>query len=115
MPTLPDRIENFIAWLDAELDRRHITDAVLARRAGINQSVISRARSGDLPGFKSCLAIGIGLNVPPEIVLRAAGHLPPLPVSDTIQLELVSILSNATDQQRREILRYARYVIETDK
>lgn len=115
MPTLlPDRIEHFLGWLDAELTDRGITDSDLARRGGISHAVISRARHGQLPGWEACKGIARGLNLPPEIVLRAAGHLPPEPARDSAQLELQLLLAGATEQQKKEILRYARYIVKPE-
>lgn len=111
MPTLlPDRIENFLTWLDLELADRQITDSELARRGGISHAAISRARHGQLPGWEACKGIARGLNLPPEIVLRAAGHLPAFPEMDPVKAEMIMILDMADENQKKEILHYARFI-----
>ncbi|MBA4376971.1 MAG: hypothetical protein C0401_12485 [Anaerolinea sp.] len=112
---LPDRIDFFRAWLDSELSQRGLTDIELARRGGISHAVISRARHGQIPGWEACKGIAKGLGLPAEVVFRAAGHLPPDPKSDATIMELLNTLAGADEQQKKEILHYARYIIESAK
>ena len=114
MPTLPDRIENFVAWLDREILTRGLTDAELSRRGGIVQSVISSARAGKLPSWTACVGIARGLNLPAEVVFRAAGHLPPVSISDQEKQELDHLYQQASSALRRQVLDYLRYLVERE-
>ena len=101
----------FVKWLDREIQARGLTDAELARRGGIVQSVISGARAGKLPGWDACAGIAKGLGLPAEVVFRQAGHLPPLPGLDTVKVELDHLYSLATPEQQREVLDFVRFIL----
>lgn len=115
MATIPERIEQFTAWLDSEMQLRGLTDAALAKRGGFSKSVISKARAGNIPGWEACKSIAAGLNLPAEIVLRAAGHLPQIPQPDQQQQELDHLYRQAMPEIRRNILGYLRYLVENSK
>ncbi len=98
-----------------QLGERNLTDAEVARRGGISQAAISRARHGRLPGWTVCVGLAKGLGLPAEIVLRAAGHLPPDPNLDSDWVEFNSLWARATEAQKEEVLRFIRYIIENRK
>lgn len=68
--------EKFIQWLDEEEKRRDWTDYKLAKVAGFSHSVLSRARSGSLPKWDTCVAIAEAFDISPITVFRKAGLLP---------------------------------------
>ena len=68
----------FSVWLKAELARRKWKPRELARRAELDDGIISRALSGArVPSTKSLERIADALDVPIEEVLRQVGILPP--------------------------------------
>ena len=75
-------MNDFIIWLDSELSIRGWTDYKLAKTAGFNHSVISRARMGVIPRWEACAGIAKAFELPVEIVFRKAGLLPADSVSE---------------------------------
>ena len=70
---------NFAEWLQVEMDQRGMNATDLSRAAHKDPAIISRIlRQERTPASETCLAIATALKIPAEIVLRAAGHLPPL-------------------------------------
>ena len=102
----------FIRWLDEELAQRQWNDNQLARHAGISHSVISRARSGSPPKWEACEALASALQIPPEVVFRKAGLLPPENDADLGLEEWRHILSQLPEIDRYELLRIARLKLE---
>lgn len=83
--------ESFVQFLNHELRQKGWSDYKLAKQAGISPSVISRARTGTLPKLDACGKIAQALELPIEIVLRAAGLLPQLdkPTRELLWINLV--------------------------
>lgn len=66
---------NFQEWLAEQISKSGLSYSELGRRGGISHSRISQIINGDgLPGEKFCLAMGKALDLPPETVLKRAGH-----------------------------------------
>ena len=102
----------FVKWLDREIQQRGLTDADLAKRGGFGQAVISKARSGVVPGWDACVGIAKALGLPAEFVFRQAGHLPPLPGLDTVKVEMDQLWSLASLEQRQQVLEFLRFLVE---
>ena len=98
----------FVIWLDQELLQHGWSDHQLARRAGLSHSVISRARSGAAPKWEACDALAKALDLPPEIVFRKAGLLPPLPGEPEDIEEWRCLLGRLPERDRYELLQIAR-------
>lgn len=104
-------VNTFIDWLNSELDQRGWSRAVLAKKSGVSQSTLSLIYSEQRdPGTETCRAIAGAFNYPPDFVFRKAGLLPELedPQPPGIA-ELQGIYRAASDDQRREILDFARF------
>jgi transcriptional regulator with XRE-family HTH domain len=70
----------FGEWLDQERTRRGWSQSELARRGKVSPSAIQQVISGvTRPGPRSCQAIALALEMPPDDVYRLAGLLPPRP------------------------------------
>jgi len=68
----------FKQWLQNEMEDRHWIQSELARRSGLSTAQISRLLVGTRgPGKGTCVAIARALRLPIDVVLRAAGILPP--------------------------------------
>lgn len=67
---------SFGEWIVQTCEGRGWNTAELARRAGMNQSVLSRIINGGRnPGERTCTAIANALGIPAEEVFRRAGLL----------------------------------------
>ena len=99
----------FQEWLQQELNERDWTYADLADRAHIGKSTISMIMSEVRnPGSETCRAIARALTLPPEIVFRKAGLLPPTPDDEEDLLEAIHLLRLHTKGQREFILQQLR-------
>jgi transcriptional regulator with XRE-family HTH domain len=63
------------AWLIQACEMRNLSWAEASRRAGLSQGAISAIVRGTPPGLEVCKAFAAYFGVPPEDVLRMAGHL----------------------------------------
>jgi|SRR3990172_2374270 len=65
---------DFAVWLEAQLKEQGITQAELARRAGVTRAAINGILTGARgPGVDLCNGIARALKLPPETVYRVAG------------------------------------------
>jgi transcriptional regulator with XRE-family HTH domain len=105
--------KQFGAWLSDEIQKRGISQIQLARKAEITPAQISRLISGSRgAGEKTLNAIAKGLDLPPEIVFRAAGFLPPKKKSSSDFDELVFLIEQLSPSERQEIEELVRFKIE---
>ena len=103
-------------WVSKELERRGWSYGELARRADVSRPLVSRTLSGDMDASADfCIKIAQALGEAPEKVLRLANILPQLPASedDPTVREIYDILGNMTPEQRKEALRYIRYLFQS--
>jgi len=102
---------DFSDWLIAEMNKRGWSQADLAREAGLNRQVISTYvnRQREKPDSNVLIAIARAFNLPPEIVFRRAGLLPPKPPDTEYGEELLYLLSQLSPQEQAEILDYIRF------
>ena len=74
---------DFADWLENALVTHNLTASELARRAGVDKGVISRLINRErAPSPETLSSIATALNLPPEIIFRAAGLLPPEPETE---------------------------------
>jgi transcriptional regulator with XRE-family HTH domain len=72
-------MNSFGDWLQNEMTHRGLGQHDLARLSGISQGSVGNVIRGDRsPGPDLCHAIARAFKMPPEIVFRAAGLLPPV-------------------------------------
>lgn len=106
---------DFIGWLQEELKKRDWSTADLSKKSGISQPHISRIMSGSRKAGTDALeAIARAFNLPPDLVFRRAGLLPPTKEElDELELEWNQIFENAlSDQERKELLERARFELQ---
>jgi len=104
-------MSEFGAWLLREMDKRGWNASELARRAGVSASNVSTIISGvKQPGFDFCVKTAPPLGYPPEMVLRAAGLLPPLPApdGDPLLAELLATARALPSIERQRLVGVAR-------
>lgn len=104
---------DFSDWLVDWLNKKGWTQSELANRAGVTRTaisdVISRRRN---PGTDLCLAIARALDLPPEIVFRAAGLLPPAPSNTEFEEHFLHLLRQLPPKERQEILELLMFKTE---
>ena len=101
--------KNFVEWLDLQLRERKWSPSELARNSGVSQSAISLVLKGDRnPGNNFCDGIAKAFNIPPDDVYRIAGLLPMKPNDDQTVSEITHIYHELTDENRDDLLDYAR-------
>jgi transcriptional regulator with XRE-family HTH domain len=67
----------FVAWVQAELNKRGWTPAELVRRGGLSDSQMSRVMNGTRgPGIDFLRGIATAFQIPLDTVFRRAGWLP---------------------------------------
>ena len=87
--------------------------ADLARASGLTTAAISRyVNGGRSIGTDAANAIGKALNVPVEVVFRAAGLLPPEREAVHGMAELREVYSLLPESDRQELLEIARLKLE---
>ena len=108
-------METFSRWIEDSLKARNWKPADLARVAGITDATLSRILNGTRnPGPDFCRAIARALSEPEEKIFRLAGLLSPLPASDDSTLaEIQDLAKNLPPSQRKEALRYLRYLYQS--
>jgi len=102
----------FTLWLDKELDKHNWSRADLSREAKISQAALSHVYSGKRGvGKDLCDSIARALRLPPDVVYRAAGLLPPVS-KETQEIRELSYLFDALPEQRKsDLLDFARHLV----
>lgn len=104
---------DFVEWLTSELQKRDWTAADLARNARISKGSISNIVSGARqPGKDVCEGIANAFKIPPEIVYRRAGLLPPLSNNSENKEELLHLFDMMDEDNREDTMDYARMKLQ---
>lgn len=103
------------AWISEELERRHWSHRELARQSDLSNSLVSKTLSGKMSvSITFCYKVAQALAESPEKLLRLAGILPPTSEDATLQ-ELIDLARNLPPDQRKEALRYLRFLYQREK
>ncbi len=106
---------DFGLWLQREREKRGLTQAKLATKAGLNRAVINKIENGQsTPTPDTLQAIADALGIPDEIIFRAAGYIRS-PSDTEYQEEFLHLLSQLSPQEREEILELLRFKAERQK
>lgn len=100
----------FSVWLKNEITVHNISQAELARRAGISHGEISRLAAGNrMPRHETCRKIADGFQLSPDLVLQAAGYFADSPqLYDRDVMEIQVIFKDLPHETRRQIVQIAR-------
>jgi len=92
-------------WLKQQLDSRGWTYNELGRRAELSSGTISNVM-GDRtnPGLDFCIGVARAFGERPEMVLRLAGLLPPIPDAVDEESEILSIVRHLPPAKREAAL-----------
>lgn len=102
--------QDFVEWLQQEIDARNWRPADLARAAGIYASTLAKILQRERRvGADVCLSLARRLTLPPETVFRKAGLLPDLPASgdDRTVYEIQEIARRLSPALREDVRDYA--------
>lgn len=101
---------SFAGWLEAQLREQGISQAELARRAGVTRGAINNILQGERgPGVDLAKGIAKALSLPPEQVMRVAGLLPEdKKISKEIE-QIVHEVEGLSPEEQREFLSYIRW------
>jgi len=104
------------AWLLEECENRNLSWSQASRRAGVSRGMISAIVNGQRPGLETCKALAGFFKVPPERVLRLAGHLsnPPAP-QHSEEEEIITVWGQLPAWKREDLLLQARTTIEAQR
>jgi transcriptional regulator with XRE-family HTH domain len=106
----------FSEWLQSEMSKRNLSQADLAREAGVTRAAINGVLTGARgPGNELCVAIANAFRVPPETVFRAAGLLPPAPAYTEYQQQLVHLLDLLPEEKKQIAVDYIRFLVEMEE
>jgi transcriptional regulator with XRE-family HTH domain len=106
---------DFVTWLSNEMEDRGWNNSELARRAGLVPSAVSQVIAGNRgTGPEFCRSVARALHVPPEMVFRKAGLLPPLPgpEDDVTFGVLLDVVRNLSVEDRVTVLEIAQYLYD---
>lgn len=100
---------DFVTWLENEMDARGWTNSETARRAGVSASNISMTLSRTkFPGVEMCRGLARAFHIPPERVFRIAGILPPRVIgSEKNHEELLDYYDALSERNRRALIAMA--------
>lgn len=96
-------MEDFANWLEEKLRERGWQPSDLARKANLGNSTVTRILNQSRgAGPEVCAAIAHILQVPPELVFRKAGLLPPKP-EPVPGLEELAYLFEQLEEEKRQL------------
>ena len=103
----------FIRWVKGELIRRGWSQNTLIRRSGLSNPSVSNVITGKRkPGRYWCESVAHAFGMHPEVVLRRAGILGPLPEADMRRLQLRYIFDQLNENDQQSLLAQAEAVAE---
>jgi transcriptional regulator with XRE-family HTH domain len=104
---------NFSQWLEEKIDEKGWSWNKLAENAGLSSGTMYNIRDGTRGvGENSLRAIAGALQLPVEIVYRAAGFLPKTTDERSQMEELKYLAERLSDEDLQEVIDYARHRLE---
>lgn len=111
MYSIVDKNE-FVFWLQSEMDKRDWSQADLAREANLSRGAVGNVlRQERDPGKDFLIGIAKALNLPIEEVFRIAGLLPPEVEESEQEMELRHLYRLLPAGQQKQMLEYARFLL----
>lgn len=112
----PQMTQEFWDWYESIRRERDLNDTGMAKMAGIDQSTISKAKTGDRPiGAEALTKLADGLGVSRVFVLRLGGWITKDDVPSVIDSELAQLWERLGDDDREEILALMKVKVKRAK
>lgn len=109
----PMMTEAFWAWLDAVMKDRNLKPADVSKLAGINESVLSKARNGGATiGVDALTKIADGLEFPRVLLLRLGGWIPANESPMGMVWEVQSLWDELDEDDQEEIAAILRVKVK---
>ena len=109
-------IQKFTIWLNKELTQKGWSQADLARHSGLSTAAISRIMNGTRnAGPELCQAIARALHLPPEVVYRKAGLLPPEEEPNLEEKIILNIYKKLTPARQEDMRGFAEYQLQVQE
>ena len=106
-------MDNFVAWLNAEMEKRGWSLQLVAGRIGVSHTAMANIANGcTRPSADVCQRIALVFHVPPEEVFRRAGLLPPDLREMTVLREVAHFLRQLSPEQQDATLTFVRTLVE---
>jgi len=103
---------SFSDWLNDELQARGWALNELGRRAGVSSAAVSLVMSGQRnAGPEFCTGVAVALDLPPVIVFRKAGLLPPADPETEERREAQYLFSQLIDEDQTTVLTIMRALL----
>ena len=101
-------METVIDFLKDNMKKRNWSQADLARKSGLDTSLVSNILSGRRNiGVTSANAIAKAFKIPPEIIFRKAGLLPEVLDSSERLEELIYLYNLMPEEYQKDLIDYA--------
>ena len=109
--------QDFIEWLQSEMDKRDWTQSDLARASGLSRAVINKLLNRKThPNPHTLQAIARAFKMPIESVYRIAGLLPKETENETFAAEIAHKLKLIQSPQRKKTaLRLLKALIDEEE
>jgi transcriptional regulator with XRE-family HTH domain len=105
---------SFAEKLKNDLDHSGLSQAALARRAGLSPSAVSRMLSGRaIPSPANCRRLALALGVHPTALLVAAGHVDANDIDlprFALELERLLELADLSPEEWTEVSHFASFI-----
>lgn len=106
-------MENIREFLEKEMDKRSWKQADLARAANLDSAVISNIINGRRRmGEETGKAIAHALNLPPEVVFRAANLLPQVPDLDPLTRQAEWLMGQLDPAAKQEAIDFIQFLAD---
>lgn len=103
---------DLIRWLDQNMKNHNWGVRETARRAGLSHPTVSDILNGIQPSEKTCKALAKLFRTSPEVVLRMAGHLPPLLDTDPLTEEGIGVLTGLEGEHLKRAVKLLHLIAD---
>ncbi len=110
---MPDKYDDFIDWVNSELEKQNWSQADLARHSGLTKGGINGMMNKKQirPGYDICMGIAKAFGISEIFVLRKAGLLPEGPGDDVEYEEFHDLFSKVPDDRKEEVKGILRVIV----
>lgn len=102
----------FTEFIHSEMEKRGWSQADLARQTGMTTGGVSMLLNQTRrPGPDTLLVLARVFQIPPEIIFRSAGLLPPVPESTEDKSTIDYLFNQLSREGRKDLISYARFLL----